>query len=297
MSEASKTYKPATLQASRNVISSPESACGPTPLDGLGGQMIMPFGQGVAHASHSVRAGSGEASQIRVISGPHGTGSSQSVALTCSLASKLRAKTDLLGSTLFRLIWKERATPSGRVIYALRASGRRTSDSASTSWPTPDTMMGPHGQCGVSSNPKHQSNHDLQGSARLAAWPTPRTITGGAESGARKQELGRENSGGGDLQAVAQTASWATPKTSDGSGGRTTETKGGGNVHLDKQARLTGSGPPVTGSPAPTAKPGQLNPAHSRWLQGLPPDWCACAVTAMRSMPKSPRRLSKRTKQ
>ena len=37
----------------------------------------------------------------------------------------------------------------------------------------------------------------------LAGWPTARTVTGGAESAERKQELGRTESGGGDLQAVA----------------------------------------------------------------------------------------------
>lgn len=36
----------------------------------------------------------------------------------------------------------------------------------------------------------------------LKTWRTPRTITGGAESAERKQELGRTESGGGDLQAA-----------------------------------------------------------------------------------------------
>lgn len=40
-------------------------------------------------------------------------------------------------------------------------------------------------------------------------WPGPRTITGGGESAARKQELGREESGGSDLQAFAEM--WSSP--------------------------------------------------------------------------------------
>lgn len=49
--------------------------------------------------------------------------------------------------------------------------------------------------------------------ASVSAWPTPRTITGGAESAERKQELGRLESGGGDLQAAA--LNWPTPRVSD----------------------------------------------------------------------------------
>jgi len=44
-------------------------------------------------------------------------------------------------------------------------------------------------------------------------WPTPRTITGGGESGERKAELGRTESGGGDLQAAV--AMWPTPRSED----------------------------------------------------------------------------------
>jgi len=55
---------------------------------------------------------------------------------------------------------------------------------------------------------------------------------------------------------------------------------------LDVVAQLT-SGLTVIGSPAATEKPGQLNPAHSRWLMGYPPEWDACAPTVIPSSRKS----------
>ena len=54
--------------------------------------------------------------------GRTGSGLSTTSALQRSLASRLQARTGLGGSILYRLIWKERATPSGRRICALRAS-------------------------------------------------------------------------------------------------------------------------------------------------------------------------------
>src|SRR3990167_7561500 len=113
MIDQSKKFSQMILSDSTGSTSLLELELGTMPLVEPDGQVMIPFsGQGVVHVSHSVRAGSGEASQINVISGPHGSGSSESVALTLSLASKLRAKTDSLGSTLFRLTWKERGTPS-----------------------------------------------------------------------------------------------------------------------------------------------------------------------------------------
>lgn len=130
--------------------------------------------------------------------------------------------------------------------------------------------------------------------ASLSAVPTPRTVTGGAESAERKQELGRTDSGGGDLQAVvllasvptpmaheARLASTATPSARDwkdtpGMAETGTNPDGSTRTRLDqlpRQAQLAASGETATGGGDAMASGARLNPAYSRWLMGYPPEW------------------------
>jgi hypothetical protein len=328
MKEVSPMLYQQTLPGMHNAISSPVSASGPTPSARPDGPMTVPCGPGVAPVSPSLPRESAEEPPTQGTSGPSSSASSRSADLSRFLASRLRQKTDLLGSTMFALTWKERVTPWGYRIPALRASVRRTSGNGCTSWQSPTAQNAKHGA--FSPSEQKRDPNVLHNQAHLASWPTPRTPTGGPESGERKQELGRTESGGGDLQATALLASWATPRAEDGeSAGMRhsrgvadtltaqsrlaswvtpssrdwkdtpgmseagTNPDGSGRKRLDQlpcQAQLMVSGGGQIGSPAGTEKPGQLNPAHSRWLMGLPPEWCACAVTAIASLPRKRKR-------
>lgn len=319
-------------KATRSVTSSPGSASGVTSLATLDGQMILPCGQEAVPAKVSVKAGRGSDSAIHVIYGLHGSGSSASYALTQSLASKYRAGTASRGSTLFSLNWKSRVTPAGRSIPALRASAHRTSGKESTSWPSASARD-------ASSSKRH--GYTIKGhpgttltdasNLLLSGWPTPKTPTGGAESGERKQELGRTTSGGGDLASVASwatpnsatgphgprgvaknakfqsgrdleaQASWVTPAVRDYKGANSelhVKVKGRGRKHMDQLAnQVAHSGPKQNGSIAATANTESflLNPRFSLWLQGLPEEWACCAEQAIRSSLRKRKRSSRRT--
>lgn len=170
MSDRSSSSTQLSLWDSSSVISSPEFPAGPTPCASPAGPTIAPSGPPLALASRSARPARGEASTTSATSGPSCSSSSASAALQSSLESRLRHLLAGRGSTLYRLTWKVQVTPSGRPIFALLASGHRTSDSGSTSspWPTPTVADSERASEGFS-----RGNLTMVGAARLSAWPTP----------------------------------------------------------------------------------------------------------------------------
>ena len=119
--------------------------------------------------------------------------------------------------------------------------------------------------------------------AQLAAWPTPMAGTP-AQKG--YNEAGNTDS---SRQTMA-LAAWPTPmaggnRKSDkamrphAEGGQSSPPGLEQIAQLCGPARLTASGEMLTGSSAGTASGGQLNPAHSRWLMGLPSAWDRAAPT------------------
>jgi hypothetical protein len=299
MSEALKKSGLVISEDSSNAISLPGSADGPMPCDSLDGRMTDPSGPAPVPVSRFRARESDKAMPINDTCGPLFTASSPSAALQWSLASKLRQRMAGNGSPLFVLTWKEQDMSAGVPICALRASVRRTSGNGYTSWPTPQRA---DDNASRVENPQEYSmkqlNRPNSGSnlawtaQALTSWPTTRTLSGGAESAERKQELGRTESGGGDLQAAAKLA-WATPQTMDHlpSSNLENRKKKGGCTNLKDQV----SGLTPTGSIAQTTSGDQLNPAHSRWLIGFPPEWDDCAGTAMLSSRKSRKRSLKHT--
>jgi hypothetical protein len=156
---------------------------------------------------------------------------------------------------LYALTWKDRATPSGRLICALRASARRTSASVSSSersgWPTPQMRDFRSGGEDRVSNPDRSNN--LNDFSLMAGWPTPE-----AEE-ARRGYQNRNNGKKGSQESMTTIVVNAL----------------GDKPHLPPHgpARLTASGQLLTGSSAGMESGGQLNPLHSAWLMGYPCVW------------------------
>ncbi len=301
-----------TCEVLRSATSSPELASGLIPSASPDGLMINRSGQDHARASLSARQAKEMGLLTSGTYGPTSSTSSASADLSMSLANRLQQVTQTHGSTLYKLTWKEWDTPSGLCRLRQRASVRRTSESGPTGWPTPvvgdmtggprppDKKRGPApglqsataltGWPTPTTESAMREKRYAQGgmpfsmAAALTGWVTPTSRDWKDSAGMMAQREGKERLD--QLPRQVFMMGWPTPTTSNTRSpsvdaamnmyrqdGSKTQQRLQDFAGITGPLRLTVFGEMRTGSYVEMANGVQLNPAHSRWLMGLPRAW------------------------
>lgn len=237
-------------------------------------------GRGQSRASRSRSQASAPVQMTLGISGPPGSGSSESAALAESLANRCRELSALDGSMEYRQTWREKATPLGRSYWAHTASARKpplslttlhvlhavrigttasascpdlsattrrlllvrhTSGSGSGGWPTPTAL---------SFKDSHQpgTNRSIEKTKGLiAGWPTP--IANEDNKSPKAHSAMKKRMGGGrkavtSLQVMAKIAGWPSPRANKW-----------GEPDSHGNAPLTGWSTPQTNEPNSRERP------------------------------------------
>lgn len=185
-------------------------------------------------------------------------------------------------------------TPTGRRPDGTKATVSLNQICQLSGWPTPNA--GPQNDTDTKWMERREACKARHGNngfglplgmmSQLSGWPSPHanSTTGAGASG---------RDGGLNIQTAAQLSGWPTPTTRDHKDGQECPNVPTNSLldrevwKADRPIRITASGQVLTGSDAGTASSGQLNPAHSRWLMGYPPEWDDCGVMAMPSSRKS----------
>ena len=318
MTDQSLKSKEPISQGTHSAISLQASGDGPSLLSSQGGLQLDLFGQAPVPVSPSATQGHRVGPTTQDTSGPTSDDSSRSLShdLQLSLGSRLRQNLEGRGSPEYALTLKNWDMESGVPIFAVRASGHRTSGNASTGWATPQARdyRSAEGNKPRWENPDRSRNLNDQAKA-LSGWPTPQVVDSG-KLGNRPNygQVGLSNHPGlrgfpdrppmkksrsGDGQLTQPTAGWPTPSSmprGPHSGrdsnnmqtvSKTTGTRFG--MTLETASVVLPLGTEPSGSSASTTGKGGLNPEFVRWLMGFPEGWSSYAPTATRSSRKSGR--------